>query len=48
MHYFQRFMNHQRSRKFGVRTLKDIEEKMERLLAEKDYKITEVTFLKSL
>lgn len=46
MHYFQRFMNHQRSRKFGVRTLKEIEAKMELLLAEKDYKITEVTFLK--
>lgn len=47
MHYFQRFMNHKRSLRFGENTLKVIEEKMELLLAQKNYKITEVDFLRA-
>jgi ariadne-1 len=46
MHYFERYMNHRRARTFGQRSLADIEKKMERLLHEKGYNISEVLFLK--
>lgn len=46
MHYFERYMNHRRARTFGERSLADIEKKMERLLHDKGYNISEVLFLK--